>query len=528
MTAVLEMRGIGKEYYGNRVLRGIDLEVGAGEVVCLVGENGAGKSTLMNILFGMPVILETGGFEGTVKIGGEDVRIQSPQQAMELGVGMVHQEFMLVPGFSVVENIKLNREVTRSNLISTILEGISSFGSRLRSLDEATMLADAQAALDRVGLDVDPLDLVGELPVGHKQFIEIAREVDRSRARLLVFDEPSAVLAETEADRLLTTMKQLAADGIGILFITHRLDEVLEIADRVVVLRDGEQVCTMQRQETDASKIAELMVGRKVEARSLPARKFPVQDEDRILTVRDLRVSMPGESVSGLDLNVRRGEILGVGGLAGYGKLGLSNGLAGLFAATGEVAKDGQPFPLHNPLEAMKRGMAFVSEDRRGVGLLLDESIELNMGLPWIHCQKRFLKSWIPGLGLLDGSSLSKHARQMIERFDIRCVGSEQPVRRLSGGNQQKVCIAKAITGDPDLLLVNEPTRGVDVGAKQRILDELVALNRKQRMTVVLTSSELAELRSVCDRVAIVSRGRVSKILAPDAPDVEFGLAMAG
>ena len=516
----LRMEGIAKEYFGNPVLKGVDLEVAPGEIVCLLGENGAGKSTLMNILFGMPVIHETGGFKGRVLLNGQEVHLKSPFEAMEKGIGMVHQEFMLLPGLTVSENIKLNREITRPNFLS----GLS---SKLASLDTVSMTRDAQKALDHVGLEISPHTLVGDLPVGHKQFLEIAREVDKSQTKLLVFDEPSAVLTESEASRLLAIMKKLAGSGIAILFITHRLDEVLEVADRMVILRDGERVRELTRGEATIPLIAETMVGRKIEKVELAVRSFEVSDKDIALDIRDLKVRMPGEAVRGVDLGVRKGEILGLGGLAGFGKIGISNGLLGIYHATGTVLKNGSPLALNAPAEVLRRGLAFVSEDRRGVGLLLDDAIKLNMGLTALNVQRKFLKSsWLGPV--LDDAALEAYALAKIAELDIRCTGPDQPVRRLSGGNQQKVCIARAMALEPEILFVSEPTRGVDVGAKKLILDALVKLNRDKQVTIVMTSSELAELRQVCDRIAIIANGTVSAILTPDAPDAQFGMAMAG
>jgi simple sugar transport system ATP-binding protein len=515
------MEGISKEYFGNPVLKGVDVEVRPGEIVCLLGENGAGKSTLMNVLFGMPVIHETGGFRGRVTLAGETVAIDSPFDAMRLGIGMVHQEFMLLPGLTVTENIKLNREITRGNALARAWP-------RLATLDRPAMAADARVALEKVGLDVDPDTEVGALPVGHKQFLEIAREVDKTRTRVLVFDEPSAVLTESEALRLLEIMKKLAGGGIAILFITHRLDEVMDVADRIVVLRDGERVATLAREEATVARIAELMVGRKIEKVELPPRPVaPGTDEEPVLSIRGLHVAMPGEAVHGVDLDVRRGEILGIGGLAGFGKVGIANGILGLYPAAGAVRLGGEPLPLGDPAVVLSRGVAFVSEDRRGVGLLLDESVQLNMALTALHVKRRFLKWRFPGITTLDGAALDTWARARIADLDIRCTGPDQPVRRLSGGNQQKVCIARALALEPRILFVSEPTRGVDIGAKKLILDALVSLNRKG-MTVVMTSSELAELRQVCDRIAIIAHGLVSAILPPGAPDADFGLAMAG
>ena len=233
---ILKMDNISKEYSGNRVLKGVNLYIKPGEIHALMGENGAGKSTLMNILFGMPVIHSTGGFEGTVEIAGEPANIDSPIKAMEFGIGMVHQEFMLLPGFTVTENIKVGREITTPNLISRIL------GSSMETLEMEAMAADARKALDTIGLQIDENVHVAGLPVGYMQFIEIAREIDKTGIKLLVFDEPTAVLTESEAERLLETMKVIASKGIAIVFITHRLDEVMAVADSMTVLRDGEFV----------------------------------------------------------------------------------------------------------------------------------------------------------------------------------------------------------------------------------------------------------------------------------------------
>lgn len=520
---VLELTDITKSYFGTTVLRGVNLAVKPGEIHALVGENGAGKSTLMNILFGMSVIFETGGFEGRILMDGQEANIESPRRAMELGIGMVHQEFMLIPGFTIAENVKLNREPTRPTLASKM------FGPKLRTLDEPKMKQDSRAALDKLGLSIDEMSLVAGLPVGHMQFVEIAREVDKENVKVLVFDEPTAVLTETEASTLLAAMKRLAAEGIAILFITHRLDEVMEIADNITILRDGEVVARMSREEARVERIAELMVGRKIQRAALPPRKREPSADDVILDIRGLNVKMPGERVRGLDLKVRRGEILGIGGLAGHGKVGIANGVIGLYPSEGEVVKDGKAIPLNDPKQALLSGMAFVSEDRRGVGLLLDESVEMNLILTAMQVQEKFLRPGMAGaLRLADSALIRNHALSTIKELDIRCTGPTQFVRRLSGGNQQKVCLGRAFSMEPELLWVSEPTRGIDVGAKQLVLDLLVKFNRQHNMTIVMTSSELAELRKVCDRIAIVYEGKVAGILPSDASDVDFGLMMAG
>jgi len=521
-TPVLELKNITKSYDANAVLKGVSLAVQPGSVHALVGENGAGKSTLMNILFGMPVIRESGGFGGDVLLGGAPVRFAAPVDAMAAGIGMVHQEFMLIPGFTIAENIKLNREPTRPTLASRV------FGRKLERLDLAVVRADARAALDRVGLGIDEWLPMAGLPVGHMQFVEIAREVDKKHVRLLIFDEPTAVLTESEATRLLDVMRSLASEGLGILFITHRLDEVMEVASEITVLRDGEVAARLDPRKTSAIEIAEKMVGRPAGAVG-HARRAAADGGTPKLEIHDLTVEMPGERVEGVTLTLEKGEVLGLAGLAGHGKVGVANGLMGLFPARGRVLKDGKPFALNDPRAAIRSGLAFVSEDRRGAGILPDESIELNIAITAIEAQGRFLRPGpIPALRLLDGPAVRAHALERMRALDIRSTGPRQVVKRLSGGNQQKVCLARAMTLEPDTMLVSEPTRGIDVGAKQLVIDILRSLNRERGMTLLVTSSELAELRVICDRIAIVYRGRIVAMLPPDAPDATFGLAMAG
>lgn len=516
---VLEMRDIGKVYYGTRVLSGINIQLKPGEIHAVLGENGAGKSTLMNILFGMSVIHSTGGFEGEVLIDGVKADITSPVEAMHMGIGMVHQEFMLIPGYTITENIKLNRELTNPSILSRVA------GKRMETLDFQRMNKDARKALDTLGMGIDELTPVAGLPVGFMQFVEIARELDKENLKVLVFDEPTAVLTENEAQKLLESMKQIAASGIAILFITHRLDEVRQVADNITILRDGQHVITKALGDTDVFEMANLMVGREIHMES-------AQLEDRknnniILDMQNLHVNMPGEAVHGIDLSVYEGEILGIGGLAGQGKIGIANGIMGLYPSEGTVLFQGEPVVLNNPEKSLKRGLAFVSEDRRGVGLLLDSSIELNIIITAMKIQGQFLHQYGPFTQKAT-KAIRAHANKMVKDLDIRCTGPDQISRRLSGGNQQKVCIARALTLNPKVLFVSEPTRGIDVGAKKLVLDTLVDLNRNHGMTIIMTSSELAELRMISHRIAIINEGKLEGVLRPDASDVDFGLMMAG
>ncbi|MBU3190031.1 sugar ABC transporter ATP-binding protein [Clostridium bowmanii] len=523
-NVLLKVEGVGKEYDGNRVLKDINFTLEKGKILGLVGENGAGKSTLMNILFGMKVIAETGGYEGSVYLNGEKIKFKSPVDALKAGIGMVHQEFSLIPGFTVGENVLLNMEKTKKSLISKVL------GKRVETIDLPEIRKSAQKAIDTLGVQLETETLVSEMPVGHKQFIEIAREIDRSQVKLIVLDEPTAVLTESEAEILLKSMRLLADIGISIVFISHRLREITSICDTIVVLRDGLVVVETPSEGVDVRQIAEWMVGRDVDAEAKHIRPVVKIDEsDIIFETKNLWVDMPGEIIKNVSLKVRTGEILGIGGLAGQGKLGIPNGIMGLFASGGQIFFEGKPLILNNTLNALQSGIAFVSEDRRGVGLLLDEPIDWNIAFNAMQIQNKFLKSYFGGMiKWRDEKAMKACALEYIKSLEIRCTSERQKARNLSGGNQQKVCLAKAFAMNPKLLFVSEPTRGIDVGAKKLVLDALRKYNEENNTTIVIISSELEELRSISDRIAIVCEGKIFGILPPEAEVVDFGLLMAG
>ena len=528
MSSLLRLEGVSKSFYGTAVLQEVNFTLERGEILGLVGENGAGKTTLMHILFGMPVIADTGGYGGQIYIEGKRAAFKSPLDALDAGVGMVHQEFSLIPGFSAAENILLNREPTRFN------PAVEIFGDRLATLRRDLMRSRSSRAISRLGVKIGEDTLVAEMPVGHKQFTEIAREIDRDRIRLLVMDEPTAVLTEGEAEILLGALKRLAAEGIGIIFISHRLQEVISTAHRVVVLRDGNIIRDVENRNLQAADIASWMVGREMgNRRPYQTRPDRAGEEGgsaaEALRVERLWVDMPGETVRQVSFSVRRGEIFGIGGLAGQGKLGIPNGIMGLYAAGGQVFLEGQPVPLGQPKAVLDMGMAFVSEDRRGVGLLLDESLDWNIAFGAMQTKGAFLKSYFGGLfRLRDEKAMGRLAEEYIKKLEIKCTGVKQSAKELSGGNQQKLCLSKAFALNPRLLFVSEPTRGIDVGAKRIVLETLLSYNRNEGTTIVMVSSELEELRSVCDRIAIVDEGRIAGILSPDAGAAEFGLLMAG
>lgn len=517
---LLEMKNIGKSFFGNRVLNDINITLNEGDVLGLCGENGAGKSTLMKILFGMEEIAQTGGFEGKIVFDGKAVDFKSPTDALNAGIGMVHQEFSLIPGFTVTENILLNREPSKRNFVSEIL------GERLNTLDYKQMADKAEKAIDKMGFKIDPKTVISNMPVGHKQFTEIARELAKDNLKLLILDEPTAVLTELEAKALLESIKTMSKNGVAVIFVTHRLEEIMTVCNKVVVMRDGYVVKDCDAKDTDVKEITKYMVGREVKVSADHELRLD-ENAKTIMSIKNLWVDMPGETVRNVNLDVKEGEILGIGGLAGQGKLGIPNGIMGLYEAGGTVEFEGKEIPLNSPRNCLDSNLAFVSEDRRGVGLLLDETLEWNVSFPAMQIQNKFLKKLLGGLiKWRDEKQIKAITDEYIDQLQIKCTSSKQKAKELSGGNQQKICLAKSFALQPKFLFASEPTRGIDVGAKALVLDALKKLNREKGVTVVVCSSELEELRGICDRIAIISGGKVSGILPANKSSEEFGQLM--
>ena len=515
---LLEMRNVKKDFFGNQVLTDINLTIEAGQVLGLVGENGAGKSTLMKILFGMDEIRETGGYSGDILLNGEKVEFASPFDSLAKGIGMVHQEFSLIPGFTATENILLNREPKRENVVSMV------FGERMDTLERKKMGQQSRDAIQKLGVHIDDGMVISNMPVGHKQFTEIARELSKEQLQLLILDEPTAVLTEHEAQALLDSIRGMASRGIAVIFITHRLQEILAVCDTVAVMRDGCLVKNVSAAETTVQEITRWMVGRNVSTAKAAQRHV---EENVVMSIRNLWVDMPGELVRDVNLDVYDGEILGIGGLAGQGKLGIPNGIMGLYAAGGKVTLKGQEIALNSPRRCLDASLAFVSEDRRGVGLLLDESLEWNITFPAMQIQNKYLKKYLGGLvKWRDEKAIHDVTEKYIEELAIKCTSSRQNAKELSGGNQQKVCLAKAFALEPQFLFVSEPTRGIDVGAKALVLNALKKFNQESGVTIVMISSELEELRQICDRIAIVSGGKIAGILPAAASSEDFGMLM--
>lgn len=496
---VLEARHITKRFPGVIANDQVDFDLREGEIHALLGENGAGKSTLMNVIYGLYT-----ADEGDILIKGEEVTIDNPHDAIAQGIGMVHQHFMLVPVFTVAENIILGAEVTRGP-----------------SLDLRKASRQISELSQSYGLEVDPDVVVEDIPVGIQQRVEIVKALYRE-AKILVLDEPTAVLTPQEADDLFVVMRRLTEQGVSIVFITHKLREVMEVADRITVMRRGEVVGTTTPEETDKQGLAAMMVGREV---ILEVEKEDRKPENVVLDIRDLTVNDERgiETVHGVSFSVQAGEILGVAGVQGNGQTELAEALAGLRGVVqGEYYLNGKMMPFENSRKLIESGLSHIPEDRQRHGLVLPYPIADNLVL----CTY-YKKPFANGIQR-NHRRVLENAERLIEEFDVRTPGPLVNAGKLSGGNQQKVIVARELSRPVELLLANQPTRGLDVGSIEYIHKQIVEM-RDRGTAVLLISAELDEIMSLADRIAVMYQGEIVDVLTADeVTKTELGLLMAG
>ena len=499
MEYVIEMNNIRKEFPGIVANDNITLQVKQGEIHALLGENGAGKSTLMNVLFGLyqPE-------KGEIKVRGEKVDITDPNVANRLGIGMVHQHFMLVQKFTVTENIILGSEPKKG-----------------MSIDIRKAAQDVAEISDQYGLRVDPNSKIEDISVGMQQRVEILKTLYRG-ANILIFDEPTAALTPQEIKELIQIMRNLINEGKSIILITHKLKEILEVADQCTVIRRGKGIGTVDVSDASETSLAEMMVGREV---SFEVEKGPAKPGESILSVKGLTVEdFRGiDMVDELDLEVRAGEILGVAGVDGNGQTELVEALTGLRTAkAGTVTLSGKDISGLKPRKVTEAGISHIPSDRHKHGLVLEFTIGENMMLQTYY-QKPYTRN-----GILDYGKMYKKAEELMEEYDVRTPSSMNLARSLSGGNQQKAIIAREVDRSPDLLIAAQPTRGLDVGAIEFIHKKLVEERDKGR-GVLLVSLEMDEVLNVSDRIAVIYEGKIVDIVdAKDTNENELGLLMAG
>lgn len=482
----LELKGIGKSFADISVLRDVDLMINGGEIHTLMGENGAGKSTLVKIISGVNT-----PSTGSMTIDGVPVRFEKPRDAEYQGIAIMHQELSLIPEMTVAENVMLGHEPLIGGLI----------------VDRARMREKAKEALARFGFTIDIDTPVKNLRVGEQQLIEIARALLMD-ARLLIMDEPTSALSQTEADILMEVIRDLALNGVAVLYISHRMDEVFEISDRITVLRDGDYLGTVLASDTTPTDVIELMVGRRIEVVRID-RKTKASSE-KVLEVENLTVLAAGRPVlQDVSFSLHKGEILGVGGLLGAGRTEL---LETLFGArdgnhSGRLVVEGEEVILRSPVDAVDRGIALITEDRKATGLILNHSIADNVILPLLPRTTRF--------GMRSEQRKQEEALAVIEKLSVTARGPDHLVGQLSGGNQQKIVLGKWLATSPRILLLDEPTRGIDIGAKDEIYT-LIGKLADEGISIILASSELPEFLAVCDRVMVLCEGRLTGTLESD------------
>ncbi len=492
MTPFLQMTGISKTFPGVKALDGVTLELQAGEVHVLAGENGAGKSTLMKIMTG--VLQADPG--GSIRIEGREVDIRDPVHARALGISIIYQELSVVNNLTVAENIFLAREPRNA------------FGL----LDRPRMVAEARRALAELEVDIDPGARVGTLSIGQRQLVEIARAISY-RSRLIIMDEPTASLSHHEAQVLMKLVRKLAAQGIGIVYISHKLEEIFEIADRISVLRDGRSVGTHPAAEMNRDRLVREMVNRDFGA--LFGTHVSHATDEVLLSVRNLSEKRPGSRgtrVRDISFDLRRGEILGFFGLVGAGRTEVMEMIFGNRPATGEIRIAGRPVRIANPSDAIAEGLGFVTENRQELGLVLGMTVRENFSLTHLadYCS----------LDVVSRPRETAACVDYIRALGIKTPSPEQKVLNLSGGNQQKVVIAKWVARKPRILIVDEPTRGIDIGAKAEVH---ALLNRlaSEGISIIVVSSDLPEVLAISDRVIVLKEGRISGELARDAATQE-------
>ncbi len=496
---VLELRGITKRFPGVLANDHVDLDVREGEVHALLGENGAGKSTLMNEVYGL-----YRPDEGQMWVRGRQVTIRSPREAIASGIGMVHQHFMLIPVMTVAENIVLATEPTHGAVF----------------LDLDTAVARVKELSETFGLAVDPRARVDAISVAQQQRVEILKALYRG-AGILILDEPTAVLTPQETEELFAVIRSLREQGKSIVFISHKLKEVLEIADRITVLRRGKEIETLQREGATENQLARLMVGREV---LLRVDKQPAAPGDPLLLVEDLAVldDRGLEAVRGASLEVREGEIVGLAGVDGNGQTELIEALTGLRrVASGRIVIGGKDVTGAGAKDVIDLGIGHIPEDRHRHGLVLDFSLAENLAL---HDYRKPPDS---RLGWLFPRRLIERARGLLRQFDVRGGGPETLASSLSGGNQQKIVLAREIARDPRVLLAAQPTRGLDVGAIEFVHRRLIEA-RDRRKAVLLISFELEEILSLADRILVIYEGQIVAEFGPDADEHELGITMTG
>jgi ribose transport system ATP-binding protein len=488
MATLLDVTGVSKGFPGVQALRDMHLELRHGEVLAVVGENGAGKSTLMKLLSGVHT-----ADSGTFTMNGAPLAVSSPREARDAGISVIHQEFNLMPHLTVAQNIAIGQEPRRGGVF----------------VDERRLNREAAGLVARLGLPLDVRRVVGDLTVASQQMVEIAKALSHEATRVLIMDEPTAALNDAEVRVLHDLIRRFVREDTGVIYISHRMEELRAVADRVTVIRDGSYIATVDAATTPVQQVIALMVGRAIDTSATPRNVRP--DREPVLSVSGLSTK---DLLRDVSFELRRGEILGVAGLMGAGRTEVARAIVGADRrSAGVIRLNGREITVRTPADAAAHGIGYLSEDRKRFGLMLEQDVAANIGIGSLA--KRFTR-----FGFVDGQAVRAKAREYVDRLRIRTPAVTQTARNLSGGNQQKVVIAKWLLNDCDVLIFDEPTRGIDVGAKEEIYHLLNDLAERGK-SIVMISSELPEILRMSHRVLVMSQGRVTAVLPAAEADQE-------
>lgn len=515
MCKLLEIKGITKYYGEHKILDQLTFDINQGEILGIIGANGSGKTTLLNILDGNSRILESGGYQGDILMKGEKIILNSHEVSQRYGIGMVHQELSLFENFDVGTNITLTREITNP----------------FRIIDIDKTYQEASEELKKLGCDVSTKKAAKQLPIAVKQFVEIARELNKKNLRLILLDEPTSSLNQEAAKKLLDTIMTIKREGTSVVFVSHRLEEVMAVCDRIIIMKDGKKVSEYSKGSYHIETLAMDMIGKSITkaSRHLKAAERMNQTNTPIISFR-IDSAFDGHRIyEDIKLDIKKGEIIGITGLAGHGQTIFAETVVGGVPFQGDIIYENKAIPAHNIKHIIQSGIMVIQEDRKGKSLLLNRSVEKNIVFTALHTTDNYLRfPRLKKLSLTHEKKVTEDAQRSIAQYHIVCQSQKQKVGELSGGNQQKVCFARALLVDPKVLFVGEPTRGIDVYSKEIILNMMLDINREKGTTIIVSSSEIEELKRICDRIVVMYEGTIFKIISPDAEEEEFSLAISG
>lgn len=510
---MLKVRNLSKKFGEVYALKGIDFHLKKGEIHGIVGANGSGKSTFLNVIFGDDNISKTGGYSGEIFIDDEVCNIKNSKYAMDLGIGKVHQEFALISSLDVASNIKINKENTY----------------KFDIVNKQKNHEESKALLESFEIYLDTKKLVKDLSVNIKQFIEIAREVDKQDLKILLLDEPTACFNKEDASMFMQIIRKLKDKGISIIFISHRLDEITSLCDKITVFRDGKIVSDYDRDKFCVEKIAIDMIGKKVNKASKNTVFSNDKNNKSVISFKNINIYDGNRKFEDINLDIKEGEILGITGLAGHGHTILGNTIMGLNDYEGEISYYGDKLNIKKVHETIQKGIVMLPDERKELGVLLNSTVKENIIFTSCYSKNKFLKlPKLKGLSFLNKSNIDNFVDEQIDKMNIKCSCKNQKVGQLSGGNQQKICISRLLATEPRVLFVGEPTRGIDLYSKEIILNMLIDMNKEKDTTIVIASSEIDELKRVCDRIIVMYEGKIFDILSPSEDEEVFSLAISG